>query len=474
VIRHALVRTLLLSTFLLLAGQPARAGQAMPAAVPGTVLLTAPSGAGPLPGLIDKARVSVLVETRALNDPQIGDALRSARTRGLDVRVMADPHSASSGPVLAALAGAGVLTRRGNPAFTLTGESALILDRTTLLLGNAPLTIEARTGQRRFFAVDFDPADVLQATAVFYDDWERRPPSLFGDNTVLAPVNYAAGAAAAINRAVYSLDLMAGSLDSPSLVSALADASHRQVAVRVLLDPGAPLAMVQSLQLAGASVRLLREGFAGSAIAVDNARLLLGSASLTDYSLQQNRELGLVLKVPEVSAMFAQTFGALWRGTAPIAAPTLTPTPAPTSTPTSTPRPTATPRGYHPSRTPTPRPTTPVPTPTVPRRTPTAVPTSPPTSLGLAITYNPSVRIGSRQQIVVRTIPGATVSVVVTYPDGTVTNPGTRAGLADASGRFTDSWPISLTVNIGPAKASIVVSGIGRRKSQTVNFVITF
>jgi hypothetical protein len=111
-------------------------------------------------------------------------------------------------------------------------------------------------------------------------------------------------------------------------------------------------------------------------------------------------------------------------------------------------------------------------TPVRPTRTP--FPTATPSSLSLSVDYAQSVRIGSRQQIVVHTVAGASVSVIVTYPDGTVTNPGTKAGTADATGTFTDSWPVSLTVNPGPAKASIVVTAGKLRKAAAISFTITF
>ncbi len=482
-----LVRILIACACLALSIQPAEAHRTGAANAPVYVLLSEPrAGRDPVVTLIGEAQASVLVETQALNDQTVVDALSAARSRGVDVRVMVDPHSASSGAVLTALSGHDVLTRRGNPSFSLTGQSTMLIDGSTLALSNAPFTAVARTAQRRFVLVDFNPADVQQASSVFFDDWERRTPVVVPSNVVLGPVNYSQDVVAAIDRSVVTLDIMAASITSPEVLQALVTATHRGVSVRVMLDPGVPSSLIQTLLLDGVSVRLLGSGFAGSALSVDNARVLLGSASLVDDALQQYREMGLMIKDAAVSAVLASEFGYAWRAAAPISPPTATPTntPVPTNTitptPSKTPVPTRTPKGYHPSRTPTPRPETPTRTP-VPSRTPTPIrptstppPTPTPSSLGLSVDYAQSVRIGSTQQIVVHTAAGAAVSVIVTYPDGTVTNPGTKAGKADATGTFTDSWQVSLTVNPGPAKASIVVAAGKLRKSAAIAFTITF
>jgi hypothetical protein len=85
------------------------------------------------------------------------------------------------------------------------------------------------------------------------------------------------------------------------------------------------------------------------------------------------------------------------------------------------------------------------------------------------------VRIGGTQQIVVRTLPGASVTITVTYPDGSTHNPGTSqgVGVADSTGSFVDSWTIAPSVAPGTARAFITVSAIGKTKSQTITFTIT-
>jgi phosphatidylserine/phosphatidylglycerophosphate/cardiolipin synthase-like enzyme len=464
------VRPLLLAVLLVLAIQPV-AARPLATAYPAQFTLIAepvPGGGEPLVGLIGQAQSRLLVECYAVNDPPIVAALAAARGRGVDVRVMADPHSASSGAALAQLAGRDVWVRRGNPAFALTGQCAAVIDQNTLAVSNAPLTQKARTTEQRFLAVDRDGMDVQQAASVFYDDWERRSPNRFGHQTVLAPPDYQTDAIAAINSASHTLEIMGETLTSQAIVQAVEGAALRQVKVRLLLEPGLPQGILAGLAAAGAETRLLSGGFTGSGIAIDGTHLLIGSAALDDVSLQQQRELGLLLNDRHVSAAFAAAFEADWAGATKVAVATPTSVP-PTSTiapiTAFTPAPpTATPRGRRATPTLAPLPITPTPP-----------LTATPSVLTLSPSYTSSVRIGGTQQIVVRTLPGAAVTITVTYPDGSTHNPGTTqgVGVADATGSFVDTWTIAPSVAPGIARALITVSAIGKTQHETITFTIT-
>lgn len=456
--RSPLLRPLLAAALLLLLAQPAVARvPKQPTPTPFTLLVTSPRRPDPLLGLIGAAGTRVLVESTAITDPLLIAALDAARARGVDVRAMADPHSASSGSALTNLAAHDVWVRRGSPAYALTGETVVVIDSGTLVVSNAPLTLAARATQRRFLVIDHNTRDIEQAASVFYDDWERQTPNRFGDNTVLAPPDYQAAVIDQVNSATRTLDVMAETLDSTPIVQAILAAAARNVRVRVLLDPSASQAVLLSMLTFKVQGGMLPLGFSGSAVYVDQDRVLLGSASLSDPSLLQQREFGLLVKYGPVNREFTKAFDADWK-----TATQLTP-PPPTATPTATPKATH----GHRRGTPTSTPTTP-PTPTPP-------PTVVPSTLTLNPSYSSSVRIGGRQEIVVRTIPRAAVSIVVTYPDGSTRNQGTTqgSGQADATGSFVDAWYVSPSAATGTAKAVITVTGIGLSKTVSITFQIT-
>ncbi|HLY65218.1 MAG TPA: phospholipase D-like domain-containing protein, partial [Chloroflexota bacterium] len=260
-------------------------------------------------------------------------------------------------------------------------------------------------------------------------------------------------------------DIMAESLDSLEIIQAVAAAALRQVHVRVLLDPGAAIDALQPLASAGAEVRIMGQGFSGSAIDTDSAHLLIGSAALSDVSLQQHREMGLLLTDGGANGAFENAFAADWSTATRVAVATPTQTIAPTATVGEiavTPLPSDTPIRVRSTPTITPVP----PTPTLP-------PTLTPSVLTITPRLYSSVRLGGQQQIVIETIPNAAVTVTVTYPDGATLNQGTTQGVADATGSFVDAWTIAPSTAPGTATVQITVSAIGQSKTITRTFTIT-
>lgn len=275
---------------------------------------------------------------------------------------------------------------------------------------------------------------------------------------MLAPPDYQIALISSINQATRSLDIMGETLTSPAMLQAVSAAVLRQVPVRVLLDPAASQAVQSRLIAVGVKPRLLPQGFSGSAVSVNGAYLLLGSAALSDVSLQQQRELGTLIGDPVVNTVFDHTFNSAWLAASgvQIATPTLTPPPS------STPKLVPTLRRIG----------TVIPT-VAP--TPTAPLTATPSVLTLTLLYNSSVRVGGTQQVIVRTLPGSAVTITVSYPDGTTHNEGTikGVGVADATGSFTDVWTVAPNTQTGTASVNVVVSGIGQTKSSTIKFTIT-
>jgi hypothetical protein len=157
--------------------------------------------------------------------------------------------------------------------------------------------------------------------------------------------------------------------------------------------------------------RIVQQGNAVAEIRVDTPDVLSGQISTGTFTAN----------LDGVSQAFVQTVGG-----APVTAPTDTPT-VPAATSTSTPIPqTATPTSTR------------IPPTATPTSTPTATPTSTPIPLSLAVKLGHKVvAAGAKQSISVTTLPGANVSVVVTFPDGAKKR---HSGTADENGAYTWSF----------------------------------
>src|SRR6516165_7221535 len=81
---------------------------------------------------IRSAQKSIWLEIYILSDRNVFRALEEAANRGLDVRVMLEPHPFGGGPsptrTLDELAAAGIKVNPTNPSFSLTHEKGMLID----------------------------------------------------------------------------------------------------------------------------------------------------------------------------------------------------------------------------------------------------------------------------------------------------------------------------------------------------------
>ncbi|MHB8508312.1 MAG: hypothetical protein ACYDGR_06650 [Candidatus Dormibacteria bacterium] len=76
---------------------------------------------------------------------------------------------------------------------------------------------------------------------------------------------------------------------------------------------------------------------------------------------------------------------------------------------------------------------------------------SPPPALTLTADSASCVAAGTAERITFHTAPGASVQVVVQYPDGSTNNQGSRTRTADSNGVVVDSWTVSGYASSGRA-----------------------
>jgi phosphatidylserine/phosphatidylglycerophosphate/cardiolipin synthase-like enzyme len=304
---------------------------------PGTravqVFVEPAAGARPVTDAIAAANASVWLEVYLLTDTRVIHALEDAAARGVDVRVMLEPSPFGEGPVapqktLEELQAAGVQARASDPAFHYTHEKAMVVDAATAYIMTCNLTRSGLGGSsaatnREFGVVDTDPADVAEARAIFQADWNRAAgPALPDANLVVSPVNARARLAALITAARTSLDVEDEEMVDPGSEDALAAAARRGVRVEVVLPApsagAAPSPDVARLMAAGVQVRYsLVLYMHAKLILADGMRAFVGSENFSATSLDENRELGVIVADPAALATLATTFGSDWDGSEP-------------------------------------------------------------------------------------------------------------------------------------------------------------
>jgi cardiolipin synthase len=283
------------------------------------------AGVKPVTSAIAAATHSVWVEVYLLTDATVIAALEDARRRGVDVRVMLEEHPYGFDVVapqrtLQTLTTAGIQTKFANSAYTYTHAKMLIIDEATLFVLTANLSQSGLGGSslgrnREFGVIDTHGEDVAEAVAIFQADWNRTQPVLHDTNMVVSPVNSRAKITALIASAQTTLWIEDEEMYDTSSEDGLITAAHRGVNVRLILPGSADIeaADVARLKAGGVQLVYVSAPFIHAKVIVADGRLaFVGSENFSATSLDENREVGLLLADTTALATITTTFERDW------------------------------------------------------------------------------------------------------------------------------------------------------------------
>jgi cardiolipin synthase A/B len=289
------------------------------------------AGDSPITGAISGAAKSVWLEIYLLTDRNVISALQDTARRGIDVRVMLEPHPAGGGgspqSVLSELSAAGAKTETTNPTFPLTHEKGMIIDGKTAFIMTSNFTRSALGGSsgssgatnREYAIVDTIPQDVQAVSGIFQADWNRTTPHINDPNLVVSPVNSRNDFLALINNARHTLLIEAEEMQDSGIEQARVNAAKHGVRVEVILPApsgssgGSNSQGIDVIKSGGVQVREdTRLYMHAKIIVVDGRKAFVGSENISTQSLDQNRELGMLVSDSGVLNTLQQTFQQDW------------------------------------------------------------------------------------------------------------------------------------------------------------------
>ena len=269
------------------------------------------------------------MEMYLLTDAGAIAAVTERAAAGCDVRVILEPapyqQDGANQSAYDQLVAAGVDVRWSLARFTYTHAKAFTIDHRRLAILTLNLTGAGLAGNREYAALDDDPTDVAAAEAIFTADAlgaATGAPTANAGRLISSPESSRPTLLALIAGARASLALETEELTDPAVVSALLDARARGVAVTLVWPgpAGGAGAPFSKLAGTGATVRAVgAPAIHGKVVVADDRTLYLGSVNLTPTSLDDNRELGLLLAQPQTAAEVGQIVAADATGGAPPA-----------------------------------------------------------------------------------------------------------------------------------------------------------
>lgn len=269
---------------------------------------------------IDKANREILVEVYLLSDKQIIQALETASNRGVAVRILLEKHPFGGSNVniktYQELQRTHIPVKWTSNAFSLTHEKAMVIDGQEAFVLNQNLTVSSFSKNREYDIEDFNPEDVGEIRRMFIADWERKNFTPTDDNLVISPVSSRDGLSALIQSATKSIVMETEVIEDRSLVDLLASKS-RTISLYIITPTLSQISSnkpaLDTLSRAGAHVKTISSPYMhAKLILVDDSKAYVGSVNLSTQSMDENRELGIIISQRDIVSKLSEDFAADW------------------------------------------------------------------------------------------------------------------------------------------------------------------
>jgi phosphatidylserine/phosphatidylglycerophosphate/cardiolipin synthase-like enzyme len=279
------------------------------------------------------ARRSIKLQVYMLTHPGVIDALAAARARGVGVQVLLEEkpfnpgNPASPLPTNKAAAkkleAAGVAVRWTDPRFRFTHAKLVTIDDGLTFISTANFTKSGLnaggTGVREYLVEDRAPSDVAELGRMFAADWDRTPFTPSDPDLVISPTTSRRQIFDLIRAARKEVVVQVEVAGDRALDDLLAQKVREGVRVRAMLadlkalaaggDPvyRSNLDVARAWQAAGVRVVLQdKPHLHAKAVQVDRGAFYVGSVNMTTNSMDNNREVGIVVRTPALAERLAE------------------------------------------------------------------------------------------------------------------------------------------------------------------------
>jgi cardiolipin synthase A/B len=281
-------------------------------------------GMSPIIQTIDKAQSSIDLVIYGFTSNQVAKALIRAKERGVAVKLLIEraPYKAvdENHWIVNRLKKNGIKVKDSSSQFAFTHQKTLVLDKKEAIVMTGNFT-KASTTERNFGLITHNSAAINEILRGFNADWDRKKFSPRVKSLVWSPNNSTTKLVDLISSAKKRIEIYNQEMGSYVIGQALKNAAKRGVNVEFLL----PLkrysvyqANIDSLVKDGVHVRLPKTLYIhAKAILVDDGlpdqRTFVGSINFSCYSLNKNRELGMVVSDQNVAQRMQQVFQHDWK-----------------------------------------------------------------------------------------------------------------------------------------------------------------
>lgn len=265
---------------------------------------------------IDTSENRVFLEVYIFTEKRILEALKKAQKRGVDVRVILEknPYKAPrlNDARFSDLQKSGINVVWSNAKnYALNHAKFMIIDDEAIIsTGN--MSYSTFTKNRDFFVFTSDTPLIQTLEEVFEWDFQGNIVVPYHENLVLSPQYSRQKLTRLFLEAQESLDIYFQYLQDDELLQTLIQQAQKWVQVQIVIDDNyfdENPDDIKNLQSYGIDIRKYSSrSMHAKAILVDRKALFIGSINFSTYSLDFNREVGIIINDSVIIEQFLEIF----------------------------------------------------------------------------------------------------------------------------------------------------------------------
>lgn len=277
-------------------------------------------GRKPILDAIDNAQQEILVEMYLLSDKQIINALTQEKEKGIAVKVLLEKNPFNGGSLNTqakkTLENSGVNVQWTNPSFTLTHEKTIVIDNKEVFILNQNLTSSSFGKNREFNIIDENSRDITEIKNIFNADWQRKSYTPTVSQLVVSPDNAREKLMGLLQNSAKQIDIEMEILDDKDIVSLLmekAKTTQIKIIIPDLSKVSSNKDVAVKLKNAGILIKIINKPYIHAKLILsDNTKAYIGSVNATTRSMDQNRELGIIISQENIITNIVNVFETDW------------------------------------------------------------------------------------------------------------------------------------------------------------------
>lgn len=268
---------------------------------------------------IDSAEKKVYLEVYIFTEKRIRKAIIDAHKRWVDVKVILEKNVYKA-PTLNTqafkdLQKAWVPVVYSNPENYSLNHSKMMIVDDEVILSTGNYSYSTFRYNREFFVFLKNPALENTFWEIFQNDFEGIKKNIYHNNLVLSPFSSRIKIEYLLKNAKKSIKIYAHNFSDTSVMDILFQKQKENIDIKMIFPDFKKVASnqekVEKLQENNIAIKIVdKPEIHAKAILIDDEYLYIGSINFSSYSIDKNREIGLLIKNREILSQFLDIFEA--------------------------------------------------------------------------------------------------------------------------------------------------------------------